>query len=89
VNQTDVPVIPVYWHRGIVILAAHLYFDDEGNDVAKARYHKSAFKDWVADQPVEEHEETEAIDSGVEVPTLGIGFQRTRQPDGVAWDALP
>lgn len=83
-----VPVIPLSWHRGIVILAAHMYYDDEGGDPQKATYHKNAFKDWVADQPVEEHEETESIDSGVQIPTLG-GPSLTRRPDGTWWDSLP
>lgn len=89
VNATDVPVIPVTWHRGIPILAAHMYYDDEGGDPAKATYHKNAFRDWVADQPAEEHEEAEAIDSGVEVPTLSRSAATRRRPDGTAWDSLP
>jgi hypothetical protein len=89
VNDSDLPIIPANWHRGIVILAAHHHFDDEGGDVAKATYHGGAFDKWVADQPVEEHEETEAIDTGVEVPTLGQQLAPNRKPDGVWWDILP
>lgn len=82
----QVPIIPLSWHRGIVILAAHVYYDDEGADPQKATYHKNAFKDWVSDQPVEEHEETEAVDSGVQIPTLG-GPSMNRKPDGTWWDS--
>lgn len=87
---TDIPNIPVTWHRGIYILASKIYYEDEGNDVTKAAFHSNAFKDWAIDKPVEEHEQTEAIDSGVEVPTLRHGmFSTTRTPDGVWWDRTP
>jgi hypothetical protein len=85
----DIPLIPTYWHRGIGILAAHMYYDDEAGDAAKAMYHLQKFKDWVSDQPVEEHEEMEANDSAVEVPSLAAQMSSSRRPDGVAWDALP
>jgi hypothetical protein len=89
-SASDVPVIPLPWHRGIYILASALYYDDEASDHAKAVYHRGAFKDWVSDQPVEEHEQTEAIDSGVEIPTLSAGsLSSQRKPDGIAWDTLP
>jgi hypothetical protein len=84
-----IPLIPTYWHRGIGILAAAMYYDDEGNDPVKATYHQNRFDKWVSDQPVEEHEETEAIDSGVEIPTLAAQMSTSRKPDGVAWDSLP
>jgi len=89
IGDTAVPVIPSEWHRGVVILASHMYYDDEGADPVKATYHSQRFKDWVSDQPVEEHEETEAIDSGVEVPTLAAQRPSMRRPDGVWWDILP
>lgn len=88
-GTVDVPVIPANWHRGIVILAAAMYYEDEGGDPAKAVFNHNAFKDWVSDQPVEEHEETESIDSGVEIPTLGGDMGKNRRPDGVWWDAQP
>jgi len=88
VGDSDVPVISANWHRGIVILASHMYYDDEAGDPTKAMYHLTKFKDWVSDQPVEEHEETEAIDAGVEVPSLAAQAS-SRRPDGVAWDILP
>ncbi len=87
-NDNDVPIIPINWHRGIVILASYMYYDDEAGDTVKATYHSQRFKDWVSDQPVEEHEETEAIDSGVEVPSLAARVSM-RRPDGVFWDILP
>lgn len=87
-NAGDSPNIPPPWHRGIPILAAALYYDDEAGDPTKATYHQNAFKNWVADMPVEEHEATEAIDSGVELPSLGAS-ERMRFPDGVWWDSIP
>ena len=84
--DADVPIIPFNWHRGIIILGAHIYYDDEGSDPQKAVYHKNQFRDWVADQPVEEHEATESIDSGVQVPSLSGGAM-TRRPDGIWWDS--
>ncbi len=89
VTTTDVPVLPVTWHRGIYILAAHMYYDDEGGDPVKALYHLNKFKDWASDQPVEEHEETEAIDSGVQIPTLKKSIRTQRRPDGTFWDSIP
>ena len=88
-NPADVPIIPELWHRGIYILAAAIYYEDENLDYNKSVFNRNAFKDWVSDMPVEEHEQTEAIDSGVEIPTLGRNFKATRRPDGVAWDILP
>jgi hypothetical protein len=87
VKDLDVPAIPPTWHRGIYILASAIYYEDQAGDPMRAAYHRRSFQEWVADQPVEEHEETEAIDSGVEIPTLST--QSTRRPDGVWWDALP
>jgi hypothetical protein len=89
INDTDIPVIPDTWHRGLAILAAALYYGDIASDPVKEKFHRDAFTTWVADQPVEEHEETEAIDSGVEIPTLATPLILQRKPDGVWWDILP
>lgn len=85
-QTSDVPVIPLSWHRGMVILASALYYEDEAQDKAKATYHHDAFDKWVADKPVEEHEQTEAVDSAVEIPTLSPDFATLRKPDGIFWD---
>lgn len=88
-NAPDTPIIPSVWHRGIVILGAAIYYEDEGADPAKAVFNRNAFRDWVSDMPVEEHEETEAVDSGVELPSLGSGRGSRGSPDGAWWDRLP
>lgn len=67
--NADVPVIPESWHEGIVLLARWVYYDEQP-DYAKAQYALGVFKDWVAEQPVEVHEETVDLDAAVELPTL-------------------
>lgn len=69
----DSPDIPAAWHKGVVILAAFNYFDGVAKDIQKAVYEKGAFKDWVADKPVEAHEEDATLDAAVEIPELGEG----------------
>lgn len=71
VGVNDVPDIPQAWHRGVCILAAFNYYDVDGGDAAKATYQMQVFKNWLEDKPVEAHDETEGIDSGVEIPSLG------------------
>jgi len=71
VGANDVPDLPQAWHRGICMLAAFGYYDTDGKDAAKASYQMSVYKNWLTDKPVEAHEETESIDSGVEIPSLG------------------
>lgn len=88
VQPTDIPVVPEYWHRGIVMLASAIYYEDAAGDQEKAAFHRGLFKDWVSDLPLEAHEQTEAIDSGVEVPTLGFNARADRKPDGIWWDIL-
>lgn len=84
---TDVPIIPTSWHRGIYVLAAAIYYEDEGDDPEKAVYNRTQFKVWASDKPVEEHEQTEAIDSGVQIPTLTrFGHQTYRRPRGAGFD---
>lgn len=70
VNSSDIPDLPDAWHRGIGILASFNYYDVDGRDAAKATYQMQVYKNWLTDKPVESHEETEAIDSGVEMPSL-------------------
>ena len=88
-QPSDTPIIPLSWHRGIGILASSIYYGDEGTDITKSEFHQRAFDKWVADKPVEEHEQTEAIDSGVEVPTLKQSGTDIRRPDGIFWDMIP
>lgn len=63
------PSIPASWHIGIVLLARHYYWDDQGDD-PKAISAKNFYKDWASDQPVEVDEEKADLDRGVSVPTL-------------------
>jgi hypothetical protein len=72
-DDTHEPEVPEPWHKGISLLAAYNYYDADGKDAAKAQAQWLAWRNWVADKPVEAHEETEAIDSGVELPGLAAG----------------
>lgn len=67
--DTDVPVLPETWHRGIVLRARWHYFVDRG-DSAQATESLNLFTVWVADKPSEIEEESVDIDSAVEVPEL-------------------
>lgn len=68
--DSNVPVIPESWHRGIVLLARYNYFDDEG-DIPKSIDADNKYKTWLADQPVEVDEEARDFDVSVEIPELG------------------
>jgi hypothetical protein len=67
--DTEEPVIPQPWHMGVVLLARWYYYDAQG-DIPKASYAMQSFDKWVQDKPVEIHEESVDIDSGVELPTI-------------------
>lgn len=67
----DEPVIPVSWHRGILLLSKYIYYDEEG-DIPKATTAYARFNTWVQDQPTEVDEEKADLDSGVAIPTLGV-----------------
>lgn len=69
VADGDTPVVPASWHYGIMLLAKHYYFADQG-DEPKAISAKNFYKDWVSDQPIEVDEEKSDLDRGVSVPTL-------------------
>lgn len=68
-GDTDVPIFPLAWHRGILLLAAYYYYADIARDLAKAAATQNEYKVWLSDKPVEAHEEAAQLDSGVEVPT--------------------
>jgi hypothetical protein len=69
--DSDVPVIPVTWHEGILMLAKYKYYSNQQGDLPKAYAAKNEYKDWLSDQPDEVDEEKMDIDSGVSIPTLG------------------
>lgn len=83
--DTDVPVLPETWHRGIVLRARWHYFVDRG-DSAQATEALNLFTVWVSDKPSEIEEESVDIDSAVEVPELTqplYGRHSTRFDDGL------
>lgn len=65
----DFPVTPAAWDEGILRLARYYYFDRVG-DLPKAQFAQSAYDKWVAEMPLEFDDESEAIDSAIEIPTL-------------------
>lgn len=82
--DTDVPVLPPTWHRGIVLRAKWYYFLDKG-DTAQATESNNAFSLWVSDKPSEIEEESVDIDGSVEVPELNTplyGHHWSRFDDG-------
>lgn len=68
--DADEPVLPSVWHRGIVMLAAFYYYDEEG-DVPKAQSAYNVYELWASKKPVEVDEEKTDFDSGVTIPSLG------------------
>lgn len=70
-SDADIPNIPSAWHRGIALLATYMYYDDEAKDYPKATASYNTWQTWLRDKPVEAHEEAAALDSGVEIPSLG------------------
>jgi hypothetical protein len=83
--DSDVPVLPDPWHRGIVLRARWYYFLDRG-DSAQQTAALNSYTVWVSDKPSEIEEESVDIDSGVEVPELSkplYGNSSTRYDDGL------
>lgn len=76
-GDTDIPIIPQVWHRGIALLSRYYYYSDQYKDSNKAAQALNEFKTWVQDKPVETQEELmDMEDQGVEIPTLGAGDPR-------------
>lgn len=69
VADADQPVLPTAWHEGIIRLARYYHFDTVG-DLPKAAVALQVFNFWTETMPLEFDDEAEAIDSGVEIPTL-------------------
>lgn len=68
-DDSDTPVIPEQWHEGIVRLGRFYYWDDIG-DLPKSQSSLAIFDKWAQEMPTEFDDEAEAIDTGVEMPTL-------------------
>lgn len=69
-QPTDEPVIPEAWHVGIVRLARHYYYDFVKGDQPKAIAALNMYRNWLADKPVEVHEEVAQGDHGVIITAL-------------------
>lgn len=85
VLDTDTPVLPETWHRGIVLRARWHYFLDKG-DSAQTTEALNLFSVWVSDKPSEIEEESVDIDTAVEVPELQMplyGQRSSRFDDGL------
>ena len=83
--DTDIPVLPDTWHKGIILRARWHYFIDKG-DSAQATEALNLFSVWVSDKPSEIEEESVDIDNAVEVPELQTplyGQRTSRFDDGL------
>jgi len=69
VSDSDAPIIPVSWHRGIRLLAKYYYYEEKG-DTPKQLASQQAYSRWLLNQPTEVDEEKRDIDSGVTLPGL-------------------
>ena len=85
--DTDVPVLPDTWHRGIVMRGKWYYFLDKG-DSAQATEAMNSYSIWLSDKPSEIEEESVDLDSAVETPELAIPLYHTRSTrwDDGMWD---
>jgi len=70
VADSDVPLLPVAWHTGIVRLARYNYYSFVKVDVPKAIAAKNEYKEWLSDKPVELEEELRYSDFGVSIAAL-------------------
>lgn len=76
VADSDIFVLPLGWHDGIVLKARHIYYDEKG-DIGKAIYAKNEWKDWVSDKPSEiDQEKDDMEDVGVILTDLGGEYSR-------------
>lgn len=58
------------WDEGLLKLARVKYYTDLKPDIPKATFFTNDYKLWLQDQPTEVAEESDDIDTGVELPTL-------------------
>lgn len=81
-SPTDVPVIPVSWHMGIVLLGRWYYHDGGGPaiNLAAATSAMQSFSAWAAGRPLPTLQELDDLEQAVEVPVLGR-WSRHRRGD--------
>lgn len=79
--DSDVPVIPIPWHDGLVLKARWYYYDQLRSDIPKASASDVSWRMWLAEMPTSLDQETVDIDSGVELPTLRRGRHYRRDFD--------
>jgi hypothetical protein len=77
----DTTLLSSVWDMGILLWSEWHYYNAIKKDIPKAQQAFNTFKIWMADRPLEANEEKYAMDSGVELPTLGRGLDR-----GYDWD---
>jgi hypothetical protein len=71
VQDTDTPVTPVTWDKGILHLARAKFYDEIRLDTEKAKWAFTVYETWVQSKPVEVEEEDFADNvEGVVMPTL-------------------
>jgi hypothetical protein len=75
--DTDIPVLPETWDRGIVLRAKWHYLTDRGTP-AQATEALNNYTIWVSDKPSEIDEESVDIDSAVEVPDISQPLYSSR-----------
>lgn len=72
----DIPDIPEPWHKALIKLARHIYWDDVG-DVAKAQYCYNNYRLWLQHKPDEYADELSSeIEDGGPVPAMIVGSRR-------------
>lgn len=82
VSPGDVPMLPVSWHYGIVLLGRWYYWDGAGvMNAAAAQTALTSFGVWAAARPQPTLKELDDVEQAVEVPTLGRWSDRSRFGD--------
>lgn len=78
VADTDIPVIPVPWHDGLVLKARWYYYDRVRTDIPKAAAADTSWKMFLQEMPSSIELENVDIDSGVVLPSLLRGGESGR-----------
>lgn len=73
VADTDIPVLGVPWHDGLVLKARWYYYDRIRTDIPKAAASDASWKMFLQEMPTSIDLENVDIDSGVVLPTLDRG----------------
>lgn len=81
-SPTDIPMLPVSWHYGIVLLGRWYYWDGGGVvNAGAAQVAMASFGAWAAGRPKPTLQELNDLEQAVEVPTLGRWSLRGRWGD--------